>query len=228
MGSRRACSAWFAAISSLHDGLACPLMAWAAQLWTRARWLRSCVSRPRRLALRLCLLPFVCVAFACRIDEPAPGRGRASVTAAPGDADPLAAAAPDTPWQNAIRAGIMKYPPQIVPGRPRIEGSLEGAVGEEEMRRAVRRQMKSLDHCYFERLRVRPDLGGRLVARLSVDSSGEPHDTVVMESSAPSPKVNDPPLQDCVLREIKRWKFPAKPGQRPSTVEYPFVFAPPG
>lgn len=83
----------------------------------------------------------------------------------------------------------------------------------------VREKSTPIQDCYASRLRERPTLQGKLVARFDIGPSGK-----VIGATADG--IQDPPLLLCVVKAVRQWQF-QKPGSGGKLrVSYPFKFEP--
>lgn len=71
--------------------------------------------------------------------------------------------------------------------------------------------------CYQAQLDKSPDLGGKIVVQFKIDANG-----AVASASIKSTTMKSPPVESCVLGEIRKLKFPAK---AVANVSYPFIFS---
>ena len=85
----------------------------------------------------------------------------------------------------------------------------------------VRRYAPGIQFCYDNELKRSPGLRGKLVAALTVAASGEVTDVRIVSDS-----VNSAGLQQCMLAQIRVWKFPAISAGT-TVFKTPFVFTPP-
>ena len=85
----------------------------------------------------------------------------------------------------------------------------------------VRRYAAGVQFCYDNELKRAPGLRGKLVAALTVTASGEVADVRVVSDTVKSSR-----LSQCVLSQIREWKFPAV-REGTTVFKAPFVFTPP-
>ena len=107
-----------------------------------------------------------------------------------------------------------------------IEEELEeGKTGRaaHEIRKVVASYLGGLRYLYNKELRKDPSLKGKATVRFEISPSGHITETVLVFSSLGSPS-----LENAILGNIRRWKFPRIPEDRGHVkVTYPFVFLPP-
>lgn len=100
------------------------------------------------------------------------------------------------------------------------EGSGEGSLAPEEIRRVVRRNLGQVRHCYERALAARADAAGRLTLRWVIGAAG-----TVLGAAVQDDATGAPALGACVVEAVRRWQFPAPVGGVVS-VSYPFTVAP--
>lgn len=106
---------------------------------------------------------------------------------------------------------------QLRPGQPTVQGSLQRQV----IQRVVRTNRSALRYCYERELMRQPDLAGRLVVSFTIAPNGTVSTVRATESSLSSPAI-----EGCVMRQIRRWRFPQPSGGGIVVVSYPFEFRP--
>jgi outer membrane biosynthesis protein TonB len=100
------------------------------------------------------------------------------------------------------------------PPPPAPAGDERRIIGEK-----IREKSAAIQDCYANRLRERPTLQGKLVARFDIG----PHGKVI---GATADGIQDPQLLLCVVKAVRQWEFqkPASGGKL--RVSYPFKFEP--
>jgi hypothetical protein len=103
------------------------------------------------------------------------------------------------------------------------QGSVQVSSGlpPEVVQRIARQNFGRFRLCYENGLRNNPNLQGRVVARLTIEASGEVADAVDGGSDLP-----DASVVACIVRGFKGLMFPQPEGGRRVTVVYPLVFNP--
>ena len=81
----------------------------------------------------------------------------------------------------------------------------------------IRSHLGGVEECYSRRLELRPDLRGRLILRFEIEGDGA-------VSGASAAGIKDQPLIDCVLGQVRAWRFD-KP-ESPLLVSYPLDLRP--
>ncbi|MCA9755323.1 MAG: TonB family protein [Candidatus Eisenbacteria bacterium] len=85
----------------------------------------------------------------------------------------------------------------------------------------VRKYAAGIQFCYDNQLKREPGLEGKMVIVLTVLPSGG-----VAEASIAQDSLGSAALRECVLAQVREWKFPAIP-EGTVTFRTPFVFTPP-
>jgi TonB family protein len=101
----------------------------------------------------------------------------------------------------------------------------EGTAGRttSDIRRIVASYLGGLRYLYNKELRKDPSLRGKLMVRFEIAPSGR-----VTQISLRSSTLGAPGLEQAILNNIRKWKFPRIPEKHGSVkVTYPFVFLPP-
>lgn len=99
------------------------------------------------------------------------------------------------------------------------KGSLESFTGDRSALAAVvDANMGQLRYCYESRLKVNPNLAGRVEVGWTIEGGKAVGIYVVANSTG------DAELADCIVRRLGRWSFPS--GSDGDVDGYPFIFAP--
>lgn len=102
-----------------------------------------------------------------------------------------------------------------------VGGNLEityGSVGDvNAVKKYVSRKKGQIKACYEEQLKANPDLAGKVEITWTVKVDGS-----VTGASVASNTTGNKDLENCILRRIKRWKFPE--GEDEFEITYPFNF----
>lgn len=85
----------------------------------------------------------------------------------------------------------------------------------------VRKYAAGIQFCYDNQLKREPGLEGKMVIVLTVLASGQ-----VSEASIAEDSLGSSALRECVLLQVREWKFPSIP-EGAVTFRTPFVFTPP-
>ena len=100
-------------------------------------------------------------------------------------------------------------------GDPTIEGHLD----RETIQRVIRQHRREVRDCYQRELQRNPDLAGRVVVNFLIDPAGNVAAARIHESD-----MSDDAVEDCLVRRIRRWRFPQPSTPGNVRVNYPFVF----
>lgn len=94
---------------------------------------------------------------------------------------------------------------------------IEGQMDEETVRKIALKNQASLKYCFQKAQLRNPELSGKIIVRLTIDGDGNVTDVSVEQST-----IDDQEMVSCVLRMVKRWKFPATGGE--VNITFPLVF----
>ena len=113
------------------------------------------------------------------------------------------------PSGSAARAGAHTEPPVI------------GSLDKEIIRTIIRQHTSDVQACYEAALNKKPDLFGRIMVQFTIAATGD-----IAASVLESSTTGNPPVDDCVVKAVRPWKFPKPIGGGIVIVSYPFVFIP--
>jgi TonB family protein len=117
---------------------------------------------------------------------------------------------------GASRLGKRKSKvPKVVPLKPTVVGALDM----ETIRRVIRRHRNEYVYCYEKELNQKRDLAGKIKVKFIISGQGKVIAASVSESTMKNAKV-----ENCLVRKVKRWRFPAPKGGGLVNVNYPFLF----
>jgi TonB family protein len=98
-----------------------------------------------------------------------------------------------------------------------------GALSKEVIRRIVRRHMNEIKFCYEQQLAIQPDLRGRVAVKFVISPQGSVSSSVVASTTLHNARV-----ENCIVKAVRRWVFPAPEGGGIVIVTYPFMLEPAG
>jgi len=102
-----------------------------------------------------------------------------------------------------------------------VGGNLEITFGDagdvNSVKKYVSRKKGQIKACYEEQLKSNPDIAGKIEVTWTVQSDGS-----VTGVSVASNTTGNSDLEGCIIRRIKRWKFPE--GEDEFEITYPFNF----
>jgi TonB family protein len=104
--------------------------------------------------------------------------------------------------------------PRIRAARMKVMGSLDRSG----IQRVIRRQMSGVRRCYEKQLTKNPNLAGKIVVKFTIDKNG-----TVKNASIQLDTVGSRELSKCILKLVRKWRFPKGSGK--VEVSYPFIFA---
>ena len=112
-----------------------------------------------------------------------------------------------------VKGSDSSAPSAVSMGTP---GGSYGDYTAEEIQRVFKAHAGALRACYQVTLKTEPKLSGKWTYDVKIDTTGAVASVKLKSSTAKSTK-----LDDCLQRQLKAFKFPAKSG---ATVTYPFMF----
>lgn len=95
---------------------------------------------------------------------------------------------------------------------------ITGEIDEGTVRRVALRHMAAIKYCYEKALIRDPNAKGKIVVRITIGQTGR-----VVEADIESSTIKDAEMLSCILRMVRRWRFPNPKGGE-VVVTYPFVF----
>lgn len=117
---------------------------------------------------------------------------------------------------NIDLGGRGKGMTRIRPGKVVYKGSLS----REEIQRVVKRHMNQIKYCYEKELAKSPNLQGKVVAFWIISGTG-----LVQTAKASQNTMGNKSVEQCIMKVVKRMRFPRPKGGGTVTVTYPFVFS---
>jgi TonB family protein len=117
---------------------------------------------------------------------------------------------------TAARGGEREVKGIVKDEAPSVDGTIDAGVIAKE----IRRRMGAVRACYERELKRNPQLGGKIVIRFVIGATG-----AVTEAEVESSSMGDDAVPECIILNIKRFRFPAPEGGSVE-VSYPFVFQP--
>ncbi|MCB9621622.1 MAG: energy transducer TonB [Sandaracinus sp.] len=99
-------------------------------------------------------------------------------------------------------------------GRPSVSGYLSA----EQINRVVRANAAAIRYCYEVEVQRQPNLRGRVEIAWRINLQG-----AVTTSRVASSTLRNPRVEGCIVRQVRRWRFPQPDGGEVN-VTYPFIF----
>jgi TonB family protein len=93
-----------------------------------------------------------------------------------------------------------------------------GELSKEAVRRAIHRGMNSVRECWERALTRDLNVATRMSVRFVIDPHGR-----VASAERVGPSTGDPALDQCVLKAVEAFVFPAPSGDGSVTVTFPFI-----
>ncbi len=125
-------------------------------------------------------------------------------------------------WLPSLGSARVLSPVAQAAAAARPEGVvLQGAIGPEAIKKGLRDGQPGLQACWEAAVRKDPLQGGRIELRFIVGIDGDVNDAAVRASD-----LDNPQLEDCIVRAFEDMHFPAPTGGGVATVDYPMVLEP--
>lgn len=96
----------------------------------------------------------------------------------------------------------------------------EGALTKEEIGSVIKWHSAEVRDCFDRAVHLSPSLAGRIEAAWTIDCAGAVTKLSIAESTLPKD------VNECVLQNVKSWRFPAPKGGGVATVTFPWVLKP--
>ncbi|MCX7944681.1 MAG: AgmX/PglI C-terminal domain-containing protein [Deltaproteobacteria bacterium] len=94
-----------------------------------------------------------------------------------------------------------------------------GGLDKDVVAKVIKRYWAQIKYCYEKELSKNPNLYGKIAVKFTISSNGS-----VSEAEIEQTEMNNAAVEDCIIRNIKRWMFPAPKGGGIVVVRYPFIF----
>ncbi len=126
--------------------------------------------------------------------------------------------------QVQFYGGVEDLPERALQSGPQGEETVSGkGRSPYDIRKVVSSYLGGLRYLYNKELRTNPSLRGKLTVSFDISPSGQ-----VTRTSLISSTLGSPTLEQAVLANILKWRFPTIPEENGTTqVTWPFVFVPP-
>lgn len=108
-----------------------------------------------------------------------------------------------------------KHAVRVVKGRTRVVGGLS----QEVVGRYIKRYWAQFKYCYERELSKDPNLYGKITTTFTIAGNGRVSEANVIQST-----MHNANVEECVLRVVRRIRFPAPKGAGEVIVTYPFMF----
>jgi TonB family protein len=130
----------------------------------------------------------------------------------------ISAPAPPPPPEETLLGILGGLEPSAV-GSASGGAAIAGALPKETIKRVIGRHLNEVKFCYHKALARDPSLGGKVVVRFVISPTG-----TVQTAAVDSSTMADPEVESCVVRSVRRWRFPQPEGGGIVVVTYPFLF----
>lgn len=108
-----------------------------------------------------------------------------------------------------------KHAVRVVKGRTRVVGGLS----QEVVGRYIKRYWAQFKYCYERELSKDPNLYGKITITFTIAGNGRVSEAQVIQTT-----MHNPNVEECVLRVVRRIRFPQPKGGGQVIVTYPFMF----
>jgi TonB family protein len=95
-----------------------------------------------------------------------------------------------------------------------------GELPKKVIKRYIARKMGAIKACYQKGLQGNPGLQGKVRVKFLIMPTGQVAGAKIQDSG-----LNSPMVENCIVKNIKTWKFPRAKGGGSTRVIYPFVFS---
>lgn len=186
--------------------------------------------RPKRTILALALLLVAAAGCGGRAPEaqtPEPTAPAASPADAP--VEEVATTPSDDGWADPHASDDGWADPEAAPGAPAAKHGGAPKHGGPETRtmdvvvEVVKQNREKVRVCYDEVQKDKPHLKGDIVIRFVIDPDGKVQRGQYVQAES---TIYSPEISDCMIAEIKTWKFPPSSRRMQSEINYPFNFNP--
>ncbi len=106
-------------------------------------------------------------------------------------------------------------PAQLAAG----SGDVVGAMDKKSITRVIRSRRNGIKYCYQKELARQPKLQGKVVVAFTIGPNGR-----VIKASIPESTLGNKQVGNCIVRQVRRWRFPQPKGGGVVKVKYPFIF----
>ncbi|MBI5526011.1 MAG: AgmX/PglI C-terminal domain-containing protein [Deltaproteobacteria bacterium] len=96
---------------------------------------------------------------------------------------------------------------------------VSGGLEKEVVGKVIRMHHQQAKYCYDRELTKNPNLFGKITVQFVIGSTG-----TVADARVSATEMNSEAVEDCLIRRVKTWFFPAPRGGGQVFVTYPFVF----
>lgn len=97
----------------------------------------------------------------------------------------------------------------------------DSSIDKALVKKVVVKNIEKIKACYEARLDDGLKRSGKLVVRWDIDDTGSAKNFREKMND-----LDDRKTYECIVNEMKTWKFPAAPKGESATVDYPFIFSP--
>lgn len=97
-------------------------------------------------------------------------------------------------------------------------GDKDSGISDSDVAAIVNKNIGQIRFCYEKGLQNQPGMGGRVAVDWVIDGAGSVKSALVRQSS-----LHSSPVENCIIKKIKAWKFPLPRGGVEVKVSFPFL-----
>ena len=106
--------------------------------------------------------------------------------------------------------------PKVILMNAKVE---RGSLPREVIRRVIQSRAGGYQNCYERQLQAKRDLNGKIEVKITIAKTGR-----VLMVKVSNSTMHSPPVENCVLKQLKMLRFPSPENGKPVIVSYPFRF----
>jgi outer membrane biosynthesis protein TonB len=97
--------------------------------------------------------------------------------------------------------------------------AVEKGLLQEEVGAVIHKHMDEVRYCHESAMLYHPNANGKLLVKFSIAPNG-----TVESAATETSTLEDPQMENCILKKLKTWRFPKPKGGIHVAVSYPFIF----
>jgi len=119
-----------------------------------------------------------------------------------------------------VKIGLKARAQKVVRVGGSSRSKTSGELPKKVIKRYIARKMGAIKSCYQKGLQSNPSLQGKVKVKFLIAPTGAVTGVKVADSG-----LNSPSVENCIVKNIKTWRFPRAKGGGSTMVVYPFVFS---
>jgi TonB family protein len=108
-------------------------------------------------------------------------------------------------------------------GRSLSRTTIKSGLTPQIIRHVIRQHLQAIKYCYHQELAKDPKLRGKVVVQFLIAADGKVPWAKVSRST-----LGNRAVEHCIVKVVRRMRFPKNKSEKGTTVSYPFVFVPKG